>query len=151
VFEALTPLPDASVNGLGIAGAFFHSRGQVYATTILRLGNICPFGPLPLYSLPQGAVMCGMILVALLAGYCIAQLPSALSTLVVALLIVRSSFQSGDRKLAGGRPATPARVPHRPYRLRGPRARNDPLRNLYGHGRPDAIQPRNHNRGHLLY
>jgi len=41
-------------------------------------------GPLrvPLYSLPQAAVMCGMIMGALLAWYCIAQLPSAVSTLV---------------------------------------------------------------------
>ncbi len=69
-------------------GLFFIQEGRCTLRPCLRLGNICPFGPLPLYSLPQGAVMCGMILVALLAGYCIAQLPSALSTLVVALLIV---------------------------------------------------------------
>jgi hypothetical protein len=51
-------------------GLFFIQEGRCTLRPCLRLGNICPFGPLPLYSLPQGAVMCGMILVALLAGYC---------------------------------------------------------------------------------
>jgi hypothetical protein len=62
----------------------------VYATTMLEPREYLELGPLrvPLYSLPQAAVMCGMIVVALLAWYCIAQLPSALSTLVVTLLIV---------------------------------------------------------------